>query len=1118
MKRQQLKISCAKLEGIKQGSAYLIHQQWAVTCYHIIKEDFNSNHKIKLIFQNIITENTENRIQLEERWANIAEVDEGKDLALLKLAEPLIGVDPLLLIELESEKMLQPKDDCWAYGFPENHRGTGDTIHGYIEDPSSQDDNLQDSLSLYFERIAAGQGFLSHGFSGAPVFVDDVVIGGLKRVIVQDESEGRRAEGGKVFAYHASDVQKLLARQGINVPTKRVEKNHQENITPIFSYPALSNPYGSFYGRGKELSQLRTYFNEGVSSIVAVEALAGVGKTRLALEFIRLYREDFPGGIFWMSPERETQSKIQLYYILKALEPNVPSLGTLEKQGENISELLRNATLQRKGKKLWVLDNFPEPLSGQAQDSLGDWCPIMGHTCVLITSRIKVDSRLQHISLAPLEEEPASQLLNEGLQENSSPKKLSNQDSKEITIWVGGLPLALEILNRCLVQEVLSPIELLNRCRNPEVTKEVESVVEHLKKEGLGRELRGVSQALQMSFNKLSKKSMELACIIAHWSPEPIPEELLEALGDTFSSSRGELKRRHWITGGFGSFFGSMHRIVASFLRAQNLDPECWLYKFFAKIQKKKTARIQAIEAILSKFKIEETELPQNWDKLNNYLPHALTIVQINSPVTEKKLQIGLNITSFYYYQGRLEEASKIGEKFLELSTKSFGESNPFTLSIKNILALVFRDQGKLEIARIFLEDVLFKTQNLPNKSINHVILIKNNLASILHFQKKYVEARTILNELIALHTKTIEEFIDLLKEGNFELDSRKNPIEQAIDILKKNNINLISNERNVIDVFSGILNLILTVKGNLAVLIQDQGELIEAQEIIEDNLSIQIRFLGEEHPNTLSTKNNLASVLVDQDKYKEAQPLLENICEIEERLFGKHHPKTLVSKSNLALAIKYSEPQKAGKLFFEIFEARKKTLGDEHPQTLFAAHKFGVFLKEQNLDELSEIMLRISYQGRLNIFGKKNNETMMSQYALADLLLNIRNFKEAHTLFQDLLDIKTSLPETEPEEIISIKNKLAYTLFLTDKINESEPLLLEVYHSLKSIYEEDHPDILMVKADLGMIYQGQGRLEEARVMLQESLNGRIAILGEEHYLTIDTKKYLLDVISKINK
>ena len=75
----------------------------------------------------------------------------------------------------------------------------------------------------------------------------------------------------------------------------------------------------------------------------------------------------------------------------------------------------------------------------------------------------------------------------------------------------------------------------------------------------------------------------------------------------------------------------------------------------------------------------------------------------------------------------------------------------------------------------------------------------------------------------------------------------------------------------------------------NLAVLLQAQGKLGEAEPLCKQVLRAQRGTLGEEHPDTLGSMNNLAELLRAQGKLGEAEPLYEQALRAQRDTLGEN-------------------------------------------------------------------------------------------------------------------------------------------------------------------------------------------------------------------------------------
>ena len=66
----------------------------------------------------------------------------------------------------------------------------------------------------------------------------------------------------------------------------------------------------------------------------------------------------------------------------------------------------------------------------------------------------------------------------------------------------------------------------------------------------------------------------------------------------------------------------------------------------------------------------------------------------------------------------------------------------------------------------------------------------------------------------------------------------------------------------------------------NLAVLLETQGKLAEAEPLSREALEAKREVHGDRHPGTLASISNLAVLLMDQGKLAEAEPLFREALE----------------------------------------------------------------------------------------------------------------------------------------------------------------------------------------------------------------------------------------------
>jgi len=85
-------------------------------------------------------------------------------------------------------------------------------------------------------------------------------------------------------------------------------------------------------------------------------------------------------------------------------------------------------------------------------------------------------------------------------------------------------------------------------------------------------------------------------------------------------------------------------------------------------------------------------------------------------------------------------------------------------------------------------------------------------------------------------------------------------------------------------------------LQNNLARLLQDQGNVTEAEVLLMEALEALRRTLGDTHPKTLTSINNLGLLLLERGKVDEAEPLLREALKAQRRTLGDTHPYTLTN------------------------------------------------------------------------------------------------------------------------------------------------------------------------------------------------------------------------------
>ena len=383
-----------------------------------------------------------------------------------------------------------------------------------------------------------------------------------------------------------------------------------------------------FVGRADLLNELHQHLwlrhmgePSSVALTAAVHGAGGFGKSRLAAEYVHRYAPScFKGGIFWMQCATELES--QFYEAVQALDPDTPPIQVLRQNQVNILHLLRDkvqAVVGQGKPVLFVLDNVPE-VEGKLPP-LDIYCPARGLAAVLITS-CQRQATVETIDVDALTSEAAWLILTADLPRRC---ELTRAEWDEISEWVGRLPLALETLNRALVNGARPVAEILRRARGNETTPELDELAD-----ALPEIQRGVTETFEISYRALSVEGQKAARLLAELAPEAIPEILMENLEIVSPKVRAELRGHSAVTGVAGDgVFGAMHRVLASFLREKSrLGGEMVEVEHFSPQRAEYAAAVLAVDDVF-RYKLDCQD-PRNWKLLGRVLVHAEFLCKVS--------------------------------------------------------------------------------------------------------------------------------------------------------------------------------------------------------------------------------------------------------------------------------------------------------------------------------------------------------------------------------------------------------------------------------------------------------------------------------------------------------
>ncbi|KAI5816861.1 hypothetical protein BZA77DRAFT_44879 [Pyronema omphalodes] len=269
-------------------------------------------------------------------------------------------------------------------------------------------------------------------------------------------------------------------------------------------------------------------------------------------------------------------------------------------------------------------------------------------------------------------------------------------------------------------------------------------------------------------------------------------------------------------------------------------------------------------------------------------------------------------------------------------------------------------------------------------------------------------------------------------------------------------------------------------------------------------------RLLGEESTKTLMAMHSVGCMLRLSGRLKEAQVLEENVLEARRRTLGDEHSETLDIMYNLAITYRQlgGRLKEVQELEEKVLEVWRRTLGKDHPKTLDAMQSLAVTYKDQGgrlkeVQELEEKVLEV----RRRTLGEEHPKTLDAMQSLAVTYKDQGGrLKEVQELEEKVLEVRRrTLGEEHPDTLDAMQNLALTYRELGARLTEVQELEEKVLEVRRRTLGEEHPYTLDAMYNLAITYRELGgRLKEVQQLQEKVLEVRRRTLGDEHPDTLD--------------
>lgn len=319
--------------------------------------------------------------------------------------------------------------------------------------------------------------------------------------------------------------------------------------------------------------------------------------------------------------------------------------------------------------------------------------------------------------------------------------------------------------------------------------------------------------------------------------------------------------------------------------------------------------------------------------------------------------------------------------------------------------------------------------------------------------------------------------------------------------------------------------------RGNLAAALADAGRYPQAVEMLIPLAADYTRVFGAEAAETITTRMNLAIAHQRLGRPDLARPILEEIVAVRRRRLGPDDAQTLAAVNNLASIISdMGDRRTAASLLGEVVEGQTRVLGEDHPQTLATMNNLASELMELGEEERALEIYRAVAEAKRRVLPPGHPSRLTTEGNLAALLGRMKRYEEAEALHRSAVQEWRASVETPDFRGVPLLNGLGGVLLQTGRAEEAEPVVAEAAALCAALAGESHPTTLLLRGnharvlnrleryataaevagaarrlavealgpghetslELGRVlaaaYAGEGRVEEARTLLEEAV------------------------------
>ena len=298
-----------------------------------------------------------------------------------------------------------------------------------------------------------------------------------------------------------------------------------------------------------------------------------------------------------------------------------------------------------------------------------------------------------------------------------------------------------------------------------------------------------------------------------------------------------------------------------------------------------------------------------------------------------------------------------------------------------------------------------------------------------------------------------------------------------------------------------------------------------EAERLSLQSLGINVRELGETHPDNIVRAHVVALIFGKQEKWDEAETLVTRSMQRSIKILGDEHNHHISGKSHLAWIQFLREKERPPHLRqwaaietqqIEVMKGFIKVHEQENITTVITMNNLTAIWSEQRLWRIAKVLFEQVIQASKKFYGEEHPETLKNMENMLSVLYEIMKRKDTLAkitgrqtcygpIYCEAFELSAKIRGWDDLRTVNLATWVRGMLMHQRKFQKAEILQTRIMETRKRIQGVEHEDILDEFRCLAIIVRKQVRLREALKVLEKYLHNKplFARLGQRAQLCL---------------